>query len=270
MKKPKSAESTFFVDESGDPVFYDHKGRLIVGHEGCSPILILGFIETQNPHMLRKAVLELQAAVVTDPYLQGIPSLEKTAVGFHAKDDAPEVRREFFQLIRGLDFKVQFVVCRKREDTFRSRYKAKTSKFYDDLVTKLFQNVLHRFKQNRIYVATRGSSVRQKPIERALWRAKGRFEKKHKADLSGTNFQVEMQSFKGEPCLSIIDYMNWAVYRAYTKGEMRYYDFVSERVSLLRDVSIPDCASLCFGKKNPFSIEKAAPLGLGSLSERTA
>jgi hypothetical protein len=270
VKKPKPAESSFFVDESGDPIFYDHKGRLIVGKEGCSTVLILGFIETQDPQTLRRAVLDRQAKVLADPYYRGVPSLEKTAIGFHAKDDLPEIRREFFELIRSLDFKAQFVVCRKREDTFRARYKGKTSKFYDDLVTKLFQNVLHRFERNWVCVATRGSSVRQKPIEHALWRAKGRFEKKHNADLSGANFQVEMQNFKGEPCLSIIDYMNWAVYRAYSKGEMRFYEFVKDRVSLLRDVSMPDRASLCFCRKNPFSIEKAALLGLGSLSERTA
>ncbi len=270
MKKPKAQESTFFVDESGDPTFYDDKGGLIVGHEGCSPVLILGFIETQNPNALRTAVLDLQARLISDPYLTKIPSLQKTAVAFHAKDDSPEVRYEFFKLIQQLEFKTQFVVCRKHEDTFRSRHKGKTNKFYDDLVTNLFQNVLHRFEQNRIYMATRGSSVRRKPIERALWRAKGRFEKLYGIDLSGAKFQLELQSAKGDPCLSIIDYMNWAVYRAYTRNEMRYYNFIADRVSLLRDISEPDRASLCFGKKNPFSIEKAAPLGLDSSSERTA
>jgi hypothetical protein len=31
----------FFVDESGDPTFYDEDGNLIVGQEGCAPILLL-------------------------------------------------------------------------------------------------------------------------------------------------------------------------------------------------------------------------------------
>ncbi len=26
----------FFVDESGDPTFYDKRGNLIVGEQGCS------------------------------------------------------------------------------------------------------------------------------------------------------------------------------------------------------------------------------------------
>jgi hypothetical protein len=60
--------------------------------------------------------------------------------------------------------------------------------------------------------------------------------------------------------------MNWAVQRAFTKREMRYYNFVEDKVSLLRDIydftggggKKPYC------RKNPFDIEKAAPLELGS------
>ena len=46
MKKPLSGTNWFFVDESGDPAFYDRKGNLIAGQAGCSPILLLGFVET--------------------------------------------------------------------------------------------------------------------------------------------------------------------------------------------------------------------------------
>jgi hypothetical protein len=49
MKKIKSGATFFFVDESGDPTFYDHKGNLIVGHEGCSSLLILGLVEISDP-----------------------------------------------------------------------------------------------------------------------------------------------------------------------------------------------------------------------------
>lgn len=270
MKRAKDQDSYFFVDESGDPVFYNAKGRLIVGTDGCSPLLILGFIETQNPSSVRQSVVDLQTRLIADPYLAKIPSISKTALYLHAKDDAPEVRYEFYKLIRELDFKAQFVVCRKQEDVFRSRHKGKTNKFYDDLVTSLFDNVLHRYLRNNICVATRGSSEREKPIKRALWRAKYRFEKRHAIGLSESQFQLALQNAKGEPCLSVIDYMNWALYRAYTRNEMRYLDYVSSKVSFVKDISVPGQSALCFFKKRPFKIENAALLGLGSSSERTA
>ena len=48
MLKDKNV-NYFFVDESGDPTFYNKEGKFIVGEEGCSKILILGFIRTGNP-----------------------------------------------------------------------------------------------------------------------------------------------------------------------------------------------------------------------------
>jgi len=36
MKSPKEESLYFFVDESGDPTFYDKQGNLIVGQAGCS------------------------------------------------------------------------------------------------------------------------------------------------------------------------------------------------------------------------------------------
>src|ERR1700730_12901090 len=106
MKKPKGGDSYFFTDESGDPTFYaKHTRRCIVGQFGCSPILILGFSETQDPAPLRKAVLNLHEKVIDDPFLSKLPSSRKTAFAFHAKDDAPEVRYLFASMITQLEFK---------------------------------------------------------------------------------------------------------------------------------------------------------------------
>src|ERR1022692_2811323 len=53
--------------------------------------------------------------VVTDPYLTGIPSISKTQISLHAKDDTPEVRYLFYKEIKSMPFKAQFVVARKIE-----------------------------------------------------------------------------------------------------------------------------------------------------------
>ncbi len=49
MKSPEAITKYFFVDESGDPFFYDRHGVMIVGSDGCSRLLILGFIKTGSP-----------------------------------------------------------------------------------------------------------------------------------------------------------------------------------------------------------------------------
>lgn len=64
MKTPTLQTSWFFVDESGDPTFYDRQGNLIVGQQGCSPILLIGFVETEEPDRIRRAVLDLQQHII--------------------------------------------------------------------------------------------------------------------------------------------------------------------------------------------------------------
>lgn len=260
MRTPQSGNSWFFVDESGDPTFYDRHGNLIVGHPGCSPILVLGFVETQNPQAIRRAVLALQQEVVNDSYFQGVPSIAKTAVAFHAKDDTPEVRYRFFKLLASLDFRAQFIVARKIERVFRNSFQAKETLFYDHIVSHLFQNVLHRYQYNHIYFAKRGSRDRQIPLSNAIKQGIHRFEQKWQTSVVTTH-TVQAQTPEGEPCLSVVDYMNWAVYRAFTRGEMRYYSAVADKVSLLVDLYDRDnYPNNWYNRRHPFNVKKITPL----------
>jgi len=253
MKGPQSGQTYFFVDESGDPVFYDRKGNLIAGQSGCSPILILGFIETQTPGLLRRAILALQEEIIEDPFFQGVPSLRKTAIAFHAKDDLPEIRYRFFKLLATLDFRAQFVVARKIERVFRNSFEARETAFYDHLVSLLFENVLHRYQENVIYFAKRGSRDRQVPLSQAIQKGIQRFEKKWNHSVT-TKFKVQAQTPGGEPCLSIVDYVCWAVYRAFTRGQMRYYKAIEEKVSLLVDLyDTKKYPGNWYNRKNPFN-----------------
>lgn len=270
MRKPKPSSNWFFVDESGDPTFYDRKGNLIVGQEGCSSILVLGFIETQQPEPIRQALQRLQSEVIADPYFEGVPSLAKTAVAFHAKDDLPEIRYRVFKLLSDLDFKAQFVVARKIERVFRNSFHANEGEFYDHLVSQLFKNALHRHQLNHVYFAKRGSRSRQAPLSNAIRRGVAQFEKHWNTRVT-SDVTIQAQMPKGEPCLSVIDYMNWAVYRAFTLGEMRYYRQVEQHVSLLVDLyDTENYPKNWYTRKNTFDIKKITPLQLGPVTGRTA
>lgn len=178
MKKTQPGQTFFFVDESGDPTFYDRNGNLIVGQGGCSSLLILGMVEISDPVPLRQAILGLQTAIANDPYFAEFPSIQKTKIAFHAKDDLPEVRYQFYKLLAGFDFQAQFVVARKIERVFRNSFHSKENEFYDHLITLLFESKLHLHEQNYIYFAKRGSRNRQAPIENAIEKSIQIFEQK--------------------------------------------------------------------------------------------
>ena len=260
MKKVSNEIRWYFVDESGDPVFYDAKGQLILGQAGVSPILIIGFIRTTNPESIRRSLNELRVEVANDPYLSGIPSISKTRNSFHAKDDCPEVREKVFKLLATLDYSAEVYVARKIESIFTKRHNKRELTFYDDIVSKLFENKLHIATDNRIYYAVRGNRLRQEPLEKAILQAKTSFELKKKTKIS-TRINVQAQTPEGEPCLQVIDYMNWAIQRAYIRGETRFISVVESKLKYLVDVyDTAKYPNNFYSKANKFEVNKISPL----------
>jgi len=199
----------FFVDESGDPNFFNKKGECLLDQKLASPILVLGFITTSDPISLRRELIRLKDEIAVDEYLQAIPSLAKTKIAFHAKDDAPEVREKVFKLLKKLDFKAEFVVARKRLDVFIKRHNKDEDVFYNELIARLFERKLHK-QNNVIYFSKRGNKSKQKHLESAIRTAVINFEHKYNTKIeSDTKVLVQVPS--DEPCLQIIDYMNWIV-----------------------------------------------------------
>lgn len=261
MKKKKISQQYFFVDEAGDPTFYNSKGEYIVGQEGCSKVLLLGFIRTEKPKELRKSLARLHKEIMADEYLKSIPSIaKKTSKGFHAKDDCPEVREKVFKLITQLDFSAEFIVARKIESLFINKHKRKENIFYDDLITHLFRNKLHLAEKNTVYFATRGSKNRQAPLEDAIQVAINLFEEKWDIKNESDTI-VYAQKPSDEPCLQIVDYMNWAVQRAFHKEEERYFEFVKDKVSFLLDIyDFQKYPKNFYNRQNAFSLNKISPV----------
>jgi len=186
--------------------------------------------------------------------------LDKTKIAFHAKDDVPEIREKVFKLIKELDFKAEFIVGRKRENIFKKRHKSKEEIFYNDLVSKLFENKLHVAKESFIYFAVRGSKTKQEPFEDSIQTAINLFERKWGIK-NDCNISIIPQSPSGESCLQIIDYVLWAVQRVIVKGDMRFYKFIEEKVSFLVDIyDFDKYPNNYYNKKNNFDINKISPL----------
>lgn len=260
MKKIIDETRWYFVDESGDPVFYDAKGQLILGKESVSPLLIIGFIRTTNPVLIRNQLEGLRAEIVKDPYLSGIPSITKTAESFHAKDDCPEVREKVFKLIANLNFSAEVYVERKIENIFVKRHNRRELAFYDDIVSKLFENKLHVASENKIYYAVRGNRLRQEPLEKAIMQAKSKFETK-KNTKTETSITVQAQTPNGEPCLQVIDYVNWAIQRAYLRKEVRFLSVIESKLKYLVDIYDTDkYPNNFYSRGNKFDINKISPL----------
>jgi hypothetical protein len=221
MRKSDDIPRWYFVDESGDPAYYAKRSkRIIVGEEGCSRVLLMGFVRTRDPEDLRKKLTDVRSAIATDRYLQHIPSPKKSLLHFHAKDDCPEVRKLVFEAISGMQFAAQVVVARKVEKWFRFCYDADESKFYDDLVTKLFKGQLHRSSENHIIFAERGNKKRQRALAEAVDRGLRMLPPKN-----AWTAHINTHQSRQEPAIQVIDYINWAVHSRLRKRGNEIFRF---------------------------------------------
>jgi hypothetical protein len=264
MKQIFDEHRFFYVDETGDPNFYAKGKKLIVGTEGCSRTFGVGFLRTFAPDPLRERLSDLRAQLATDRYLAQIPSMKKTAIAFHAKDDCPEVRKAVFELLNHSDFLVQIVIARKLEKVFVNKHKESQDAFYGDLTSHLFERQLHLASHNTIMFARRGDKAKQHALRSAVEVGIAAFRRKYQASAQ-TTIDVQTAYAAEEPLLQAADYALWAVQRAFERGEMRYFEYLSGKFEVVWDIY--DFAKINAGEKviytrrnNQFEISKVSPL----------
>lgn len=260
MNQTEDCKHYYFVDESGDPVFFDRKGNDLLQSNDVSPVFMVGFIETENLHSIGEIFTSLKEEIKTDPYLVSIPSISKSITNFHAKNDCPEVREKVFKCIKEMDFKTHVVIARKNTNQFRKKFNANAKAMYEYLVSNLFENRLHLHSNINIYFSKMGNVVREKNMRSALNIAKSTFEDKWKVS-TPDNIRIHIQEPSQIAGLQVVDYMLWAVYRAYTKREMRYVDFLKEKYSLIIDIfDTANYPKNFYNAGNEFDIKKTSPL----------
>ena len=254
----------YYVDESGDPAIFDSKGRVLVGTSGCSRFFILGLLEAEDPIQLAGDLDELRSRLLSDPYFEGVPSMQldakKTALAFHAKDDLPEVRREvfsllaeqqvrFFAVVHSKKAVLKYVRSRNRSD---GSYRYHPNELYDYLVRRLFRDRLHQSDQYVITFARRGRRDRTQALQQALEAARTRFAEKWGRQLTSV-IRVESDSPRAHGGLQAVDYFLWALQRFYERGEDRFIRLLWHQCRLVHDID--DTRSVEYGvyynKKTP-------------------
>ncbi len=136
-------------------------------------------------------------------------------------------------------------------------------RFYDDLVSNLFMSQLHLSHENTITFARRGNKAKQQSLRSAVELGVAKFRKKY-AGATSTKVNIETSQPAQETVLQAADYVLWAVQRAFEKGEMRYFEYMRDKIELILDIydyKVKKIGSNYYDRsKNPFDIKKASPL----------
>lgn len=247
-KKEQPQQKYYFVDEAGDGNLFAHRGRVLLGQEGCSRFFMLGLLDIADPKTLGDELEKLRKGLLADTYFKNVPSMQpeqrKTALMFHAKDDVPEVRREVYHLLQktaGLRFfavvtdKQRVLEYVQRRNALEPTYHYNPNELYDYLVRRLFKERLHKDDGYNVIFSERGKSDRTKALKKALLVARERFLNQW-GKTSTAPIQVCAAPPIGNAGLQAVDYFLWAVQRVYEHQEDRYCNLLAGSIKLIHDI----------------------------------
>jgi hypothetical protein len=235
----------YFVDETGDGVIFDGKGRVLVGTGKVQDHFTLGMVECLSLDELTTDLANLRAQLVADPYFKGVPSMrseaKKTALYFHAKDDLPEVRREVFKVLERHDFSFYAIVRtmpavarRVKERNERDpTYRYRPTELYDSAVRRLFDKKLHTRPAFDVVFASRGKA-RTQALREHLLKAQAA-SRKAAGTFPDAAIHVRAMPSQQHAGLQLADYCLWALQRVFTKGEDRFLSLIWTKVGLIVD-----------------------------------
>ncbi len=267
---PPKSICNYYVDEAGDGTLFNAKGKVIIGQEGCSRYFMLGILEVPDSEALSHGLTQLRYRLLSDPYFRKVPSMQstqqKTAIAFHAKDDVAEVRREVFTELMKYDGLRFYAVVRDKFGVLTEVRSYKNKRYhpnllYDQLVTRLFKDRLHKNDEYVITFATRGSSDRTQALKAALETARRRFERKWDIHTDAA-IQIHAVPATSSACVQAADYFLWAIQRCYERREDRYMDYVWSRCRLVWDVDDrrKNKYGVYYNQKTPLHIENLPSL----------
>jgi len=247
-----------FIDESGNPDFFGKRKKPLWLQDNFSPILIMGMLVTKDRRKLRKIVEDFHQRILNDDLYNTIHSVKKRNWFLHAKDDHPEVRIQFIELIRQLDFIDSYIViARKDPDTFIKKHNGNAKEFYFDILKSMLEQLdFQKNSEYQLYLARRQSDS-IKPFTEAAKNAISNVQREESRD--SIKFKCDLVYSKDYPEMSVIDYLLWTVQRYILKEERRYFSALEDKFKILFDIYGEDVEGNIFSKERPFILEKVKP-----------
>ena len=262
MQEPLDTKMYFYFDESGSPAILGHHGKNLLKENETSKTFMVGYLQTDNPHQLTVDLEKLRQELMQDKTLMAVPSIKNLKYGFHANKDCQEVRREVFKLLMNADFEAYIIVARKDEANFRRRFNMNEKRIYKFLVGELLKNRVHLYKNIDIYFSEMKNVTTLQNMTDAVKDATEKFQYKWGKE-NHNNIRIFVQQSTQIPLLQVIDYVLWTVFRAYERGEFRYFDVLRDKIKLVHDIFDTETNryyGAFYTDKNPLEAKKISPI----------
>lgn len=135
--------------------------------------------------------------------------------------------------------------------------KLQKNEIYDDLIKRLFKNLLHQADIIQIAIARRGKEAREETLEKAINQAKKNFEFQWKVS-SSSSIIIDPAYPSQVTGLQVIDYCRWVVQRLYEREEDNFLKPLAKKYRLIMDLD--DRRNKPYGEwyndRNPLTLQK--------------
>ncbi len=117
-----------------------------------------------------------------------------------------------------------------------NKHKSNESYLYADLLSHLLKNKLQKKEKIVLNIASRGKCTKNENLNLALEKAKQRSKKNKTEKDVKTKVVFNILEQTQEPLLNIADYFCWSIQNVFERGNMRYYNFLKDKISLIVDI----------------------------------
>jgi hypothetical protein len=236
-----------FLDESGRPEIMSARGENLLLSGKTSKYLTIAVVLTDDPLAIHREVTKARNDALNNPDFSELFTLEYCLDTFHAHSDKMEIKRFFLNRMREFDFKAQAIVAEKIKAM--GAFKRDPERFYNSMCGLLLRSNLHKREIVEVVVSRKDTKL---SVGKNFTDMINLYRNEYLARF-GISFKSKIftrtKPHYSHSALQVVDYVAWAVHRAFETNDKSYYEVIESKISLIWDVF----NKKYYTKRNPLS-----------------
>jgi hypothetical protein len=217
----KKGELVIYVDESGSPDIYKNRTGEDLLAAGKTPNhLVIAALRSPDPNGLARAVNGCISLANTLPGRTRRPGVH---TDLHAARDDDAVRSHVCSELAALDVKATAIVMDKRLIQAGSPWLTDRSTFYNELLSMILADSLHIYEKTRIVLSHKNYETPD-DLSEAIKVIQRRWSNYMRSVGARIPIEVTVKEARAStrPGLQAVDYVAWAVFQAFERGDLTY------------------------------------------------
>ncbi len=230
----KAGELVIYIDESGSPDVFTTSGEDLLALGRTPNYLVIAALRCPDPNVVARCI---RGCVDWANALPGRTRPPGRVLQLHAGRDEPRVRAHVCGELAQLPVKATAIVMDKRlldpAGTWRSDRRA----FYNEMVARLLFDSLNLHEATRIIFSRKNYETEADlrvmiGVVRARW---SDYLRKVSPPMPRL-ITARQEAASRNPGLQAVDYVAWAVFRAFERGDMAHYRLLEPIISHVWDL----------------------------------